>query len=178
MGVLGAVALLGACREQKAPGPGGPNAGQVQTLPAAAPQPMTGANPGAAVPRKTTGQYEATLRVEAPGGDREGAEGLVIVHLEARDGFHVNAEYPLSFRPTKGTGVRFPEERFMLHEVVQKVPCAEGSEDICRVEARLPFKVTGGREHSQAEGVLAFSVCNPEQCLIEKALLGAPVPTG
>jgi hypothetical protein len=66
------------------------------------------------------------------------------LQLQALGGYHVNPDYPLSFR---GEGVSVERAQFTVEEK--------------RATARIPRK----------PGVFAFSVCDPANCVIEKVEL-------
>lgn len=103
------------------------------------------------------------------------SQGEVVVEVTARNGFHVNDEYPHSFRPTQGVeGVRFGAERFDLRQGWERTPCPAEPDHACAVRARVPFQATA-KGARRAEGVVALSVCNPEICLIEKVSVSAPI---
>jgi hypothetical protein len=97
-----------------------------------------------------------------------------VIRLEAKDGFHVNADYPLSFRPDGSSpGITFEGERIDLAKKAERTPCPTAPQDACTVRARIPFRAAGP---GRAAGIFAFSVCTPEQCLIEKVPVSAQVP--
>ena len=78
------------------------------------------------------------------------------VTLTTRAGFHINPQYPLKF--THKDGAVIDKAKFTLE------PCAKGSADMCVARASLE-----GKAHT--EGVLSFSACDAERCLIEKVPL-------
>ncbi len=86
------------------------------------------------------------------------ADGAAVT-LVTRAGFHVNPDYPIRFTLTGGT--KIDRDKFKLD------PCAPPSKDTCAARAPIP---------PRAEGILAFSVCNPERCIIEKIPLASPAP--
>jgi hypothetical protein len=102
-----------------------------------------------------------------------GARGELTATLVTRDGFKVNPDYPLNFRPEGGTAnVKFERARFDLQDAVEKAPCATKPADACEARARIPFTAAEAGP-ARASGVLAFSVCNPDKCLIEKVSISA-----
>lgn len=105
--------------------------------------------------------YAATLTAQSA--------SLAAVKIEARDGFHVNPDYPVAFKPTPANGaVKFSQERIPLSDG-RKTACAEKAEDACAMEFDLSFAPEAGA--SSLQGVVAFSVCSAEKCLIEKVPL-------
>lgn len=141
----------------------------------AAPPPARAAPPAAA-PKEKAVAYDVALQVSvAPKGEDPGE---VTASIKARDGFHINADYPMNFQPAGGdAGVSFEKARYELKENVEKAGCAGAAEEICELKAKIPFRAAGAGARKVA-GVLAFSVCNPEQCLIEKVQVAADVEGG
>ncbi len=92
------------------------------------------------------------------------------VSVEARGGFHVNAEYPMNFQPEKSASVDYAKKRFDKADGLEFKPCAKAEKETCR--ASLPVKFVAKAEGpATLSGVLAFSVCTEAQCLIEKVPL-------
>jgi hypothetical protein len=93
------------------------------------------------------------------------------VRIEAKAGYHVNADYPLAFAPAEGPGDRTAAD-FASHRVPlapgKQEACAGPGQDSCAVEVLLPFTPRAGDELRLAGKVL-FSVCSKDRCLIEKA---------
>ncbi len=115
--------------------------------------PATTAAPQAA-DKFSEAAFELVLR---PAGEyRAGQTGHVDAVLDAKDPYHVNAEFPLTFKVRTGTGVRY------ARDVVGK--------DAAKFEAKrviVPVEFTPqtpGR--SVVAGTLRFSVCNDQRCLI------------
>ena len=114
-------------------------------------------------------EFAVSASVEGPLS--AGSEAAFLARVEARKGFHINAEYPVSFRPSTGSeGIRFERERYPLQESAERVPCAKEAKDACELRARVPFTAAAPGDH-RVGGILAFSVCSEEKCLIEKAPL-------
>ena len=96
------------------------------------------------------------------------------VEVVARGGFHVNEEYPLSFRPLPSPAVDFAKPRFDRDDGLVLEPCTAGARDACR--ARLPIAFTPRTAGAfSVGGTLSFSVCSAEKCLIKKVDLAVPV---
>lgn len=118
---------------------------------------------------------EFLVSASIPGPVRAGSEAALVARVEARKGFHINAEYPVSFRPQKSTeGIKFERDRYPLHESAERIPCGTASADACELRARVPFAAVAPGEQ-RVEGILAFSVCTEEKCLIEKARIDVPI---
>jgi hypothetical protein len=112
-------------------------------------------------------EFAVSASVEGPLS--AGSEAAFLTRVEARKGFHINAEYPVSFRPNTGSeGIKFNRERYPLQELAERIPCAKEPKDSCELRARVPFTATSPGDH-RVGGILAFSVCSEEKCLIEKA---------
>lgn len=145
---------------------------------------MAGCTKPAAEVKNAGGQVALVAPSAAPAGPTASGEafevalssagGEVTASVKAKPGFHVNAEYPLAFRPEAVDGdVTFAGERVALEPKV-KTPCVEKAEDVCALEAPVPFKTKETAE-PKVSGVLAFSVCSADKCLIEKVPLKVAV---
>lgn len=95
-----------------------------------------------------------------------GKQAVVAITLTAKAGFHVNPEYPVSFKPEGFEAVKFAGDRVPL-TAGSKTPCAEKAEDACQVEFPLPLTPEKAGA-AKIAGVLGFSVCSADKCLIEK----------
>lgn len=81
---------------------------------------------------------------------------VAIVELEARSGFHVNGDYPIHFDgPT-----RLDRQSFQVDQHHARAPVP------VTIEKAGPVRVAG---------VLAFSVCDANRCLIDKIPLEVSV---
>lgn len=124
-------------------------------------------------PEKSSPEFHVRLAVAeavSPGKDAQAT-----VTITAREGYKVNSEYPAHFKVEgSSAGLRFERERFDAREGAEKTPCPGKPEDSCELKARIPFKASEPGSQ-RLSGVLAFSVCNPDSCLIEKARLELPV---
>ena len=96
-----------------------------------------------------------------------------VVSVAAKAGYHVNPEYPMVFKPEGQSGVQFAQERLKL-TWGPKTPCADKPEEACAVE--VPIALTPEKAGpAVVAGVVAFSVCNPQHCLIEKLPLSLAI---
>ncbi|MEW5740259.1 MAG: hypothetical protein AB1938_15105 [Myxococcota bacterium] len=102
-----------------------------------------------------------------------GTEGAVVVHVAGKGHYHVNADYPLAFTPDPVDGLRFKDKRIALSESAEKTMCSDSQKDVCEVRAKAPFIAD---KAATLSGLLAFSICEPERCLIEKVRLAVSVP--
>lgn len=116
-------------------------------------------------------EYTVALVPRAPYA--AGKEAGAAITVAAKPGYHVNPEYPMVFKPEGHVGVRFAEERLRLTGGT-KTPCAEKAEDACAVE--VPIALTPEKAGpATVAGIVAFSVCNPQHCLIEKVPLSLAI---
>lgn len=161
--LLLALALFPGCKKNEPPPP----------PPTVAEAPAPPPNPSAATASKSSEAFEVVLTVAGPVTKDEKA--TVGLGLQAKPPFHVNPEFPLNFKPaTVVNGVRFDRVKFELLESATRQPCEGGGKDACALSAEVPFTVDA-QGPRRVEGVFAFSVCDKERCLIEKALLGMDV---
>jgi hypothetical protein len=131
--------------------------------------PARGDAPGSRVERPAY-----VVEVAGAGEVRPGVAAQFEVKLAARGGFHINAEYPSSFKVTAGSdAVRYPKPKVDRASGLAYDRCS-GSDDSCAARAQIPFVVNRPGAHAVG-GVLAFSVCDEEQCLIEKVPLSLAV---
>ena len=104
----------------------------------------------------TTDKFELVLKPN--GSYAKGQQGKVEIVLDAKPPFHVNKEYPYKFKAKEGPGVKYPKP------VVGK-DAAKLEEQ--RVTLPVEFVPESAGKH-EVTGQFAFSVCTPENCLIEK----------
>lgn len=135
------------------------------------------APPGPSAPAAAAGSREERpeylVELLPPEPIAPGSEGVVVVHVAGKGGYHVNADYPLAFTPDPVDGLTFKDKRIALSASAEKVPCADAEKDVCEARAKVPFTA---QKAARLSGVLAFSICEPERCLIEKARLAVDVP--
>jgi hypothetical protein len=135
-----------------------------------APVPAPPAAPGGS--RAEGENYEIAL--EPPGAVRAGEAATARVVVKSRGPYHVNREYPMAFRPDAGATARFDGDTVSLREGAEGTPCRDFPGESCTVSAPLRFTAAASGE-TRLAGTVAFSVCNPERCLIEKVALSAAV---
>lgn len=88
-----------------------------------------------------------------------GAPSTAEVTLEGRNGYHVNQEYPiqLTIRPPEGV------------EVAKTTLAREDATTFEEARAVFPIGFTPrAAGHHELGGELSFSVCNPQNCLMER----------
>jgi hypothetical protein len=125
-----------------------------------------------AVASKQTEVYDVSITAPETSAPNEQVEATLT--LQAKGGMHVNGEYPINFRPIRTVNsVKFGREKFDLTKEAKRTPCEKGK-DACALTAPIPFTIDSAGPR-RVEGVLAFSVCDKNRCLIEKATLGMDV---
>jgi hypothetical protein len=115
---------------------------------------------------------EWVVHLEAPRADG-GVAAAVRLHLTSRAGYHVNMEYPMSFRTSPDSTVALREARVALHPA-STTPCEGRKKETCTVTTEVPF-IAPNRGEGRLSGTFAFSVCSAERCLIEKVPLVAVI---
>jgi hypothetical protein len=110
-----------------------------------------------------------------PASVRPGAAADARVVVTARGPYHVNRDYPTSFRVDRASTATFPAEKVPLGEGAERTPCKDFPGETCTLSAPLGFRAPASGE-TRIAGVVAFSVCNPDRCLIEKVPVAVVVP--
>jgi hypothetical protein len=118
--------------------------------------------------------YEVAL--VPPAAAKPGAAATARVVVKAKGPYHVNREYPMAFRPDAAAStVAFDGAKVALNQAgAEKTACKDHPGEACAVSSPLPFTAKAAGDATLA-GTVAFSVCNPERCLIEKVPLKATV---
>ena len=140
--------------------------------PATGADPATPTAPPPAAPAPAPARAEAgpwTVALEQAGPLQRGVPAAATIRLAARDGHHVNLEYPAAFKPDPQATVAFGGARVAL-AVTARRPCAGRPDETCELEWALPF--TPGPPPVRLSGTVLFSVCTAERCLIERVALG------
>lgn len=118
-----------------------------------------------------TDTYSVSLSAQGPYA--VGKPASVTFNVAAKAGYHVNPEYPMVFKPQGHQGVTFSEERFKLTWGAT-TPCAGSPNEACAVQ--LPIALTPEKPGTAVvAGLVAFSVCNPQHCQIEKLPLSVSI---
>ncbi len=123
-------------------------------------------------PSDRGGEQTWTVSLETPAA-RAGQTSHAVARITALAGYHVNLEYPLSFRPSPEATVEFQGARIALTPA-SRAPCPGGGKDTCSITAEIPFTAPRAGE-ARLAGTLAFSVCTADRCLIEKVTLSSAV---
>ena len=113
------------------------------------------------------------MSLSAQGPYAAGKPASVTFNVAAKAGYHVNPEYPMVFKPQGYQGVTFAEERFKL-TWGSSTPCQGRANEACEVQ--LPIALTPEKAGpAVVAGLVAFSVCSPEHCQIEKLPLSVSI---
>lgn len=159
-----ALVVVSACKKEAPPAPPAPPA-----APAESPE----MDLSTAVTSKTTEVYDVSIT--APEVSAQGEQVEATLTVQAKGGMHINAEYPINFRPVRTVNsVKFGREKFDLAKEARRTPCEGKGKDDCALTVPIPFTVDAAGPR-RVEGILAFSVCDKNRCLIEKATLGMDV---
>ncbi len=123
-------------------------------------------------PRAEGEAYQVAL--VPPPSAKPGAAATARVVVTARGPYHVNRDYPTSFRVDKASTASFTAEKLPLGEGAERTPCKDFPGEACALSAPLPFRAAASGE-TRIAGVVAFSVCNADRCLIEKVPVAVSV---
>jgi hypothetical protein len=108
--------------------------------------------------------YRAEMTTAGP--YKSGAAGSVKITLTAKEGFHINGQYPYRFKASApAEGVSYPKP------VLER---ADGQFEEKTAVFTLPF-VVGHAGKFVVGGVLNLSVCSPASCIVQKAPLDVTV---
>jgi hypothetical protein len=117
--------------------------------------------------------YEVAL--VPPAAAKPGAGATARVVVKAKGPYHVNRDYPMAFRPDAAAStVTFAGEKVPLGQGAERTACKDFPAESCAVSVPLAFTPKAAGE-AKLVGVVAFSVCNPDRCLIEKVPVAASV---
>ncbi|HXS17840.1 MAG TPA: hypothetical protein VN764_11660 [Polyangiaceae bacterium] len=132
--------------------------------PAAQEQPTVDSQP--ALQSKPSYDEDAfTLTLTGPSAAKVGEPVKLLVTLSAKNGFKVNAEYPVKFRPVTAAGLLWAKET---------VGKDDGQVEKSKVVLPVELKLSQPGKFELA-GKLSFSVCTEDRCLIEKRDLGVSI---
>jgi hypothetical protein len=118
----------------------------------------TGGTPTPATAPPAGGQnWDLTATAQPP--YHAGSEGRFEVHLSGRNGYHVNQEYPIRLTIRPPEGVTLPKA------TLQRTDASTFAE----TGAIFPVAFTAAAAgHKDFGGELSFSVCNAQNCLLER----------
>jgi hypothetical protein len=140
--------------------------------PAPAATPKKPPLPAVAGPQASAEGWRVSMVGPAP--VTPGASATARVVVTALPPYHVNRDYPMSFRRDASSTASLGGDRVALGDGADRTPCADHPEETCTVSSPLPFTAPQSGE-ARLAGTVAFSVCNPDRCLIEKVPLSVLV---
>ena len=162
--LLLALSSLSACKNQAPPAaeataepaPPAPVAASAAAVPAAAADTATAPAAAAAASKYSEAPFD--VEIQPKGTYTAGQAGAAEIVILAKPPFHANDKYPYKFKLNETPGVKF------ANLVVDK--------DAVKVEkTRATLSVALTPENAgkhRVSGKLFFSVCNDDQCLVEK----------
>lgn len=161
----GCLSGLSACKNQPPPAaeasaeppPPAPAANTAAAAPAATP---AQAEPAAAPAAAASKYSEAPFDVEilAKGAYSTGQAGTAEIVVNAKPPFHANDKYPYKFKLNETPGLKYAN--LVVDKDAVKV-------DKTRATVTVPVTPESAGKHT-VSGKLFFSVCNDDQCLVEK----------
>ncbi|HKO47751.1 MAG TPA: hypothetical protein VJV79_08505, partial [Polyangiaceae bacterium] len=123
--------------------------------------PAAAAADPAAAPAAAASKYsEAPFDVEirAKGAYTSGQAGAAEILISAKPPFHANDKYPYKFKLNEAAGLKYAN--LVVDKDAVKV-------EKTRATLTVPLTPEGAGKHT-VSGKLFFSVCNDDQCLVEK----------
>jgi len=128
--------------------------------PGAAPAETAAAAPGAAAAAAASKYSEAPFEVELQpkGSYTAGQPGSAEIVITAKPPFHANDKYPYKFKLNEAPGLKFAN--LVVDKDAVKV-------EKTRATLSIPLTPENAGKHT-VSGKLFFSVCNDDQCLVEK----------
>jgi hypothetical protein len=108
-----------------------------------------------------------TLDVTAPGTVAVGGAGAFQVTLAAKDGYHINDEFPYKLKASADPpGI----VTFDVPELSRK----DGK--YTKTDARFELKFAGAHAGvARVGGMMALSVCTKKECIVDKIAIEVPV---
>lgn len=173
--VLGTAWLVG-CNKETPPAAEEPRSASNATAPQAAqPAPAAAApaadgQPAAADAAAVSGKPKVSgegfeVSVEPPAASlKAGQTGAVEVVLNAKAPFHVNDQYPIKLKLKETPGVKYAN-----------MTIGKDAAKVENMKAVVPVSFTPEAGKRTVAGVLSFSVCTDDKCLMEKQDLALEV---
>jgi len=128
---------------------------------AAAGAPAPAAADPAAAPAAAASKYSEPpfdVEIRAKGTYAAGQAGSAEIVITAKPPFHANDKYPYKFKLNEAPGLKFAN--LVVDKDAVKV-------EKTRATLSVPFTPEAAGKHT-VSGKLFFSVCNDDQCLVEK----------
>jgi hypothetical protein len=124
----------------------------------AALSPAAEAAPAGAQAPAQVSEESFDLKISGSSGYESGKPAEATITLDAKPPFHINDKYPYKFKLKEAAGLKFPSP------VVGKDAAKLEKQ---RMTMAVAFTPESAGKHTLS-GVLAFSVCTDDKCLIEK----------
>ena len=107
------------------------------------------------------------LDVKAPASVTVGGSGELEIVLLAKDGYHVNNEFPYKFKTASEPAQAVTFEKLELTRT-------QGT--YTKTEARFKARFAGAKAgEAKVGGLFALSVCTAKECVTDKVQLEVPV---
>src|SRR6478752_4482206 len=161
---LGCLSNLSACKNQAPPAaeataaeppPPAPVAASAAAV-AAAPAPVAAEPPVAAASKYSEAPFDVVIQPK--GAYASGQAGAAEIVITAKPPFHANDKYPYKFKLNEAPGLKFAN--LVVDKDAVKV-------EKTRATLTVPLTPESAGKHT-VSGKLFFSVCNDDQCLVEK----------
>lgn len=173
--VIGVGAISAGCDrggDKKNTAPGStPGIGAASGSPGAAPGSASG-KPTAAPSGPTATSEGGIARLHVPPRAPTGEAAPVFVEIEARPGFHLNADYPHVVRFESEPTARVGAARVDKSSGLAIDPCQHSSKAQCRARAATTLAADAAGDVPLRARV-SYAVCDADRCLIEKPTLTA-----
>lgn len=130
-----------------------------------------------ALPTRAPTKVEASewiVTAHSVGRVLRGSPAHVEMEVTSRAGFHLNDDYPLNFKPKPSSAAKFERPRIDRGDGITFETCQSDPAHRCLAHIPVTFTPTVVGE-MEVSGTLAFSVCDPDRCLIKKIELTVPV---
>ena len=161
---MSAVSAMSACKNQTPPAAETTAAEPAPLAPAASAAPVAAAPAGdpapvpAAAAASKYSEAAFDVLIQAKGTYASGQAGAAEIVISAKPPFHANDKYPYKFKLNEAPGLKYAN--LVVDKDAVKV-------EKTRATLTVPLTPEGAGKHT-VSGKLFFSVCNDDQCLVEK----------
>ena len=155
---------MSACKNQTPPAAETTAAEPAPLAPAASAAPVAAAPAGdpapvpAAAAASKYSEAAFDVLIQAKGTYASGQAGAAEIVISAKPPFHANDKYPYKFKLNEAPGLKYAN--LVVDKDAVKV-------EKTRATLTVPLTPEGAGKHT-VSGKLFFSVCNDDQCLVEK----------
>ncbi|HYQ02319.1 MAG TPA: hypothetical protein VER96_26780 [Polyangiaceae bacterium] len=170
LALLGCICAVSACKNQPPPAAEATAAEPPPPAPAATPAAAAPANAdptaaaptaAAAAPAAAASKYSEApfdVEIQPKGAYASGQAGTAEIVINAKPPFHANDKYPYKFKLNETPGLKYAN--LVVDKDAVKV-------EKTRATVSVPLTPEKAGKHT-VSGKLFFSVCNDDQCLVEK----------